>query len=116
MAGNLFGTTRTVQPGVSGASPGRPSASTSGGVMASCPSQNGHVAASAMRVVRPSAPGRAERPGATTTGTPVSGLRRRSTTAYSGRGVPVSACSRSMGIGSTVVELFVPEISISVCR
>ncbi len=64
------------------AAPGRPSASTSGGVMPSWPSQNGQVAASAMRVVRPSAPGRAERPGATTTGTPVSGLRRRSTARY----------------------------------
>ena len=56
----------------------RPSASTSGGVIASWPSQNGQVAASAIRVVRPSAPGPPERPGATMTGTPVRGLRRTS--------------------------------------
>ena len=49
-----------------------------GGVIASCPSQNGHDDASAIRVVRPCAPGRRERPGATMTGTPVSGLRRTS--------------------------------------
>ena len=79
IAGNLFGTTRTVHPGESAGAPsGRPSASTSGGVIASCPSQNGHVDASAIRVVRPCAPGRRERPGAMTTGTPVSGFVRTS--------------------------------------
>src|SRR5579864_1995612 len=43
-AGYLFGTTRTCQPGVSGAVPGRRIAAISGGVVASRPSQNGQLA------------------------------------------------------------------------
>src|SRR5262249_19013832 len=38
---NLFGMTRTCQPGVFGAVPGRRTATISGGVLSSCPSQNG---------------------------------------------------------------------------
>ena len=55
---------------------GRPRASVSGGVIASWPSHSGQVLASLVRVVRPAAPGRDARPGAITTGTPVSGFRR----------------------------------------
>ena len=57
---------------------GGPAPAPPGGVIASCPSQNGHDDASAIRVVRPCAPGRRERPGAMTTGTPVSGFVRTS--------------------------------------
>src|SRR2546428_3814829 len=42
-AGNLFGTTRYVQPGPFGSLPGRRSAKISGGVWASWPSQNEHA-------------------------------------------------------------------------
>src|SRR5258708_3916586 len=41
-AGNLFGTTRRSQPGVFGGPPSCRYAITSGGVIASCPGQNGH--------------------------------------------------------------------------
>jgi len=63
-AGNLFGTTRTHQPGVSGARPGRAMANVSGGVADSRPSQKGQPAASASRVrssVGRGAPGRRAR-------------------------------------------------------
>src|SRR4029453_2732797 len=40
-AGNLFGMTRTFHPGVFGAVPERRTATISGGVLSSCPSQNG---------------------------------------------------------------------------
>jgi len=43
-AGYLFGTTRTVQPGESGVPPSGRRASTSGGVSASFPPQNGQGA------------------------------------------------------------------------
>ena len=47
----------------------------SGGVIASWPSQNGQCSASAIRVVRPCAPGRRGAAGRDHTGSPVSGLR-----------------------------------------
>ncbi len=115
MAGNLFGTTRTVQPGVSAAPDARPSASTSGGVIASWPSQNGQVAASAMRVVRPSAPGPGRPARRDHDRNPREGAAaqiERYPASPPGR----RARSRSIGIGRMVVVLFVPEISSSVCR
>src|SRR5471032_3404226 len=73
-AGNLFGTTRTSQPGVSCApAPGR-SASTSGGVIASCPGQNGHVSRPiAIARSTTKSRGRSRRSGATITDRPVIG-------------------------------------------
>src|SRR5450756_1920713 len=74
----LLGTTRILQPGVSGAPPSGRTASTSGGVSLSLPAQNGHgpdapAAAAACRSL-----GRAARPGATIVSFPLTGLRRSS--------------------------------------
>src|SRR5262245_39835556 len=46
-AGNLFGITRTAQPGVLGAVPDLRTATISGGVLSSCPSQKGQKEPSA---------------------------------------------------------------------
>ena len=60
-AGNLFGTTRTRQPGVSGGRPGGPMKNVSGGVADSRPSQKGQPTGSSCSAPSPArgAPGRA---------------------------------------------------------
>ena len=116
----MFGTTRTVQPGLSAGAPaGRPKAAVSGGVIDSWPSQNGQCSASPTRVVRPVAPGRDARPGTTSTVSPVSGLRAQVERYSFGSSITVfgrNGCSRSIGTGKMVVLLLVPAISVSVCR
>ena len=84
--GYRFGTTRTLQPGLSGCAPGgRPSASTSGGRRASCPRRTGRAGRRAavhedVRRQR-AAPGRALRPGLTATSSPECASVRREDTA-----------------------------------
>ena len=79
-AGNLFGTTRTRQPGVSGGRPGGRCANVSGGVADSRPSSNGQPTGSSCSASSPArgAPGRRARDGATTTQRPEIGSRRSS--------------------------------------
>src|SRR4051812_3093390 len=82
-AGYRLGTTRTVQPAVSGPPPFGRTAWTSGGVRSSWPSRNGSLSGSTGSggvAVRP-APGRVARSPATTVRCPVSGSTRTSGTA-----------------------------------
>src|SRR4051812_11295271 len=81
-AGKRFGTTRTVQPGVSGGPPPGRTASSSGGVRSSWPSRKGSVAGSigSGGVARGPPPGRVARSPATIARSPVSGSTRTSGT------------------------------------
>src|SRR5207247_1169551 len=86
-AGNLFGTTRYVQPGPFGSLPGRRSARISGGVWASWPSQNAH----------------ADTRGRTGSATKSDGRRARSVAMMTQR--PTTGSLRSSGIGLAVLPL-----------
>src|SRR5579864_4534269 len=100
-AGYLFGTTRTCQPGVSGAVPGRRIAAISGGVVPSRPSQNGQLADDAASGSPPLAKslGRAARSLAMITHRRVIGsLRSSGTLTLRGGGVADGAVS-GMGAG-----------------
>src|SRR4051812_4615807 len=80
-AGYRFGTTRTFQPGVSGAPLSGRSAHTSGGVWSSLPSANGSVSGSIggrTSIFELNAPGRDARSPAMIARRPVSGSRRSS--------------------------------------
>src|SRR5436190_8164509 len=80
-AGYRFGTTRTDQPGVSGAPPLRRSAQTSGGVRSSLPSANGSLSGSIggrSWIFELNAPGRDARSPAMIARSPVTGSMRSS--------------------------------------
>src|SRR5436309_4962122 len=89
-AGNLFGTTRYVQPGPFGSLPGRRSARISGGVWASWPSQNAH----------------ADTRGRTGSATKSDGRRARSVAMMTQR--PTTGSLRSSGIALAVLPLHGP--------
>src|SRR3989449_6614109 len=86
-AGNLFGTTRYVQPGPFGSLPGRRSAKISGGVWPSWPSQNAH----------------ADTRGRTGSATKSDGRRARSVAMMTQR--PTTGSLRSSGIALAVLPL-----------
>src|SRR5262245_22879107 len=89
-AGNLFGTTRYVQPGVLGRLSGGRPARTSGGVWCSWPSQNAHIVAR----------------GRTGSVTKSEGRRARSVAMMTQR--PTTGSFRSSGIGLAVLPLHRP--------
>src|SRR5579862_2612006 len=101
-AGYLFGTTRTCQPGVSGAVPGRRIAAISGGVVVSRPSQNGQLADGAASGSPPLAKslGRAARSFAMITQRRVMGSLRSSGTVSLRRGGVADGTGSGTGAGA----------------
>ena len=117
-AGYLFGTTRTRQPGVSGAR-SRGSASTSGGVRSSRPSQNGHDVEplGRDRLEHGCIGARAARPSRRDRDEPA---RERVDPQLGAQELPLSrsrnGVSRSIGAGKTIVVDCEEPSSTSVCR
>src|SRR3954468_13669831 len=110
-AGYRFGTTRTVQPGLSRSPPEGRRANSSGGVLSSCPSRNGSRSGSSggRGSARSSPPGRPARSPATTVRSPVSGSSRSSGTRVPG---DVAAERRLVSVLTHVhvLELSTPRV------